>query len=402
MEVDNNTTFADVKRYVLERKEREKTFKENVDFHVTNPRAKYQQNRRWMFTCNNPEIPPEQFLTVLKTMHKARYVVFQLEKGKLGTPHYQGYIEFKQPIRRRTLLNVIKMWYEPARGTQKQCITYCTKTDTQMEEPWEWGEPTKQGTRTDLISFRDEVSKGATARDLIYKYPTIMALYPGFYNRCNLLTFDHYKIVGRHVILCIGAPGTGKTEWARAYSTPKDTWCRPIGTNQWFDGYDGQDVAVIDDYGGGGSKYKLTDLLRLTHAFTETVPVKNGFTHWRPETIIFTTNYHPSLWYNLNPETPDCGDVYGNFKVTKKDRRVSYEALARRFTEIIEFRKGEKPRRYKQDAANFFFDRKHPLHPEYCEVYDAFDIYFKEEIEDKFEDMDIEQLETHKVAYKHI
>lgn len=391
MECNDNPHLEKVRKIIREEKEQRKynlAFTKNVDFHLTNPRAKYQRGRRWMFTCNNPEIPSEQFLTVLKTINKARYVVFQLEKGQKGTPHYQGYIEFKEPIRRQTLCNVIKMWYSPARGTQKQCIAYCTKKDTQLEEPWEWGEPTKQGTRTDLISFRDEVTEGKTGRELLQKYPTIMAVYPGFYNLCSKLTRKHYQIIGREVILCIGEAGTGKTEYARTYAPYEDTWLRPVATNKWFDEYDGQSVAIFDDYGGGGSKYKLTDLLRLLHGWTETVPYKGGFTIWKPDTIILTTNYHPALWYNINPRMQDCGDHYQGYS-QKKDRRASYKALARRFTQVIEFRINKKPRKYTGKAPNFFFDTTTQLHPEYVETVDPFELYFQQDIGDKFQDMEL-------------
>lgn len=51
-------------------------------------------NRRWTFTLNNPGAgeEPEAVKAKFGTGKGYRYLVFQLEQGASGTPHYQGLI----------------------------------------------------------------------------------------------------------------------------------------------------------------------------------------------------------------------------------------------------------------------------------------------------------------------
>jgi len=73
--------------------------------------------------------------------------------------------------------------------------------------------------------------------------------------------------------------------------------------------------------------FRLKDLLRLTHDWSEIIPIKGGFAPWCPQTIIFTANEHPGTWYNLHEDR----------EKRYLDRTMSYKALARRFTMVYLF-----------------------------------------------------------------
>ena len=71
---------------------------------------------------------PEEMIEELEDLG-VTYAVFQLEEGKNGTPHYQGYVAFEK--KRLTaiehLLRGAGHW-EISRGSPTQNREYCTKT----------------------------------------------------------------------------------------------------------------------------------------------------------------------------------------------------------------------------------------------------------------------------------
>ena len=55
------------------------------------------KGRAFVFTMNNPDKTGDVFLEELKVQFTLKYAIFQLEKGENGTPHFQGYVELKNP-----------------------------------------------------------------------------------------------------------------------------------------------------------------------------------------------------------------------------------------------------------------------------------------------------------------
>ncbi len=315
------------------------------------------RSRKFCFTSNNPKKSPDDFLDYVISWESSRYVVFQYETGKNSTLHVQGYVEFDAVQRVSTLGERHLMHFEIRRGTFRQAVDYVNKTRTAVEGTRrEWGDPVKQGERNDLIAFRDSIKQKTRIRDVIEQFPREIARYPKFYRLCKSVFFEHGENKDKEVILCIGEPRTGKTKWARELS--KDYWINPIATSNWFDGYEQQEVAILDDYGVGGTIYRLVDLLRLTHSWSETVPIKGGFTQWNPRIVCLTTNYPPLLWYILGK----------NEEEGRVSRWISYEALYKRFTKVLLFERGEKEPKVCDDIPAFFLDMnekyEHQIVPE--------------------------------------
>ena len=72
----------------------------------------------------------------------ARYAVFQEEVGENGTRHLQGYIEFPSPRRMAWIKEHMEddtVHLEKAMGTPEQCRDYCTKEETRVGGPYEFG-----------------------------------------------------------------------------------------------------------------------------------------------------------------------------------------------------------------------------------------------------------------------
>lgn len=83
--------------------------------------------RRMVFVWNNPT----NDIDVSKLDDKkVRYLVYQLEVGESGTPHLQGYVEFKDTTSHGTaskLLGIGKAHWESAKGDAADNIHYCSK-----------------------------------------------------------------------------------------------------------------------------------------------------------------------------------------------------------------------------------------------------------------------------------
>ena len=95
----------------------------------TIPGAKKQRestSKYWCFTFNNYcESDVVELVNVFKSFD-LKYI-FGEEVGKEGTPHLQGYIESKKPIRWSGLRLPNKIHWEKRRGTREQNLVYCTK-----------------------------------------------------------------------------------------------------------------------------------------------------------------------------------------------------------------------------------------------------------------------------------
>ena len=81
----------------------------------------------WCYTLNNYTEEESEAL-----WKEGTYQIQGYEKGSEGTPHIQGYIEFKNAKRLSTLKKINpRIHWEIRRGNQKAAIQYCKKSDCQ-------------------------------------------------------------------------------------------------------------------------------------------------------------------------------------------------------------------------------------------------------------------------------
>jgi hypothetical protein len=275
--------------------------------------------RGWCWTLNNPVLQPIEVLEILNPV--SDYVIFQLEEGEQGTPHYQGYVWFKSRKRLSAIRALLpRARWAAAKGTPQQNTVYCTKEEGRLDGWWMGGELPEQtqGKRTDLHSVAEFIQEGNGYADVADIYPHLVIKYSRGI-RALLNAQRMARSSPPEVVLAFGPTGCGKTRFAMEYSVDekKELWASPLGNGLWFDGYCGEPVALIDEFAGAGSKYPLVGLLRLLDRYAIRVPVKGDFVWWCPEIIFITTNYHPREWYKW------------------ADRQPSYIALARRFSRVM-------------------------------------------------------------------
>lgn len=131
-----------------------------------------------MFTLNNPESP------IQWDEEDVVYAVYQGEVGEEGTPHYQGYVEFRRNMRLTALQRIVpRAHWERRQGSAHQARDYCMKEDTQVEPPLEFGqfsEGGKQGRRLDLEDALQTMKGGAGKDEMYEQHPEVFAKYPRF------------------------------------------------------------------------------------------------------------------------------------------------------------------------------------------------------------------------------
>jgi hypothetical protein len=100
-----------------------------------------------------------------------------------------------------------------------------------------------------------------------------------------------------------GPTGTGKSH--RVFSTwdIEDFYVVPEqhGNSVWLDGYDGEEIAVFDDF--NWEEIPIKTFLRLLDKWPVTAQVKNGMTYPCWTKVYITSNINPVHWYpNAHPE----------------------------------------------------------------------------------------------------
>lgn len=277
-----------------------------------------------MFTWNNPGQQPIEFSERLVSLKDFQYVSFQRESGENGTPHYQGYIEFKKPKRVTQLKKIDRaIHWENRRGTQAEAVAYTQKEDTRLDGPYVSGEltPNRQGERSDLSSCIDTLkSRGYAA--MVDEHPETFVKYHRGLDALTAAMKPAIKNVPDNVLL-FGPPGTGKTRaFYDVFQDPTNRWVQPItnSTTIWFDGYRGQEAVLFDDFDGKRSHFALSTLLRITDRYELQAPVKGNHIWFNPKYIYFTSNYHPRDWYDWS------------------EREQQYPALVRRFCSVVWFK----------------------------------------------------------------
>lgn len=130
---------------------------------------KYTGVRNYCFTSFE-KVPPKFINT------KMAFMVYQREMcPETKKLHWQGYIEFKEKesiVSIKRMLNDKTIHLEMRKGTQQQCIDYCTKEESRQEGsmPVFFGKKKNQGQRTDLDGMLEMIEAGHTSYEVLREF----------------------------------------------------------------------------------------------------------------------------------------------------------------------------------------------------------------------------------------
>lgn len=243
------------------------------------------------------------------------YYVYGREKcPDTGKTHWQGFLQVKNALSLNAIKAIIndeddETHIEKMRGTAKEASDYCKK-DGKIHE---YGEIRggKQGDRNDLKRLKEGVKEGKT-----------MKLMDEDINSATSIKFveNYSKYWGpvrkwkTIVIWYYGATEMGKSRDAFEEAGEDVYVC--METSQWWEGYDGQNNVIIDDFRADFSKFHY--LLKLFDRYPMRVQIKGGSKQFVANKIWVTCPYHPS-------------------KVYKERNKEDIQQLLRRIDVIVKF-----------------------------------------------------------------
>ena len=278
--------------------------------------------KAWCFTWNNPthkNLFPDGLPEAIS------YLVYQLERGKEGTPHLQGYVYFSK----QATFNTVKQMefktpdgasvfpfrqahLEVAKGKPEHNKAYCTKADTRVEGPWELGNcPGGQGDRSDLREAAVELQRTGDIRSID---PAIFLKYASGCLKLAALAppprRDNLK-----VITIVGPSGIGKSY--AVHDLYPDVYVVNMGNaGLWWDGYTGQSAVLFEEFKG---QVQLQKMLQILDPYPLRLEIKGGLVPARFSIVFITSNTMPSEWYENKEGRRDA-------ELAALDRRLDTES----------------------------------------------------------------------------
>ena len=200
-----------------------------------------------------------------------------------------------------------------ANGTYKQASDYCKKDGkfhefgTLPEDAHVKG--SKAGNKANSDKWREisDLAKAGKLSDIDNKYPKPFV---NCYRNLQAIRKDHTpkldNLAGVCGIWIYGKSGVGKTRLVTKLYP--DAYLKRM--NKWYDGYNGEDVIVLDDLDPSHS-FMGYELKKLADRYCFLAEIKNASMYIRPKRVVVTSQYPiEAIW---------------------KDDKETKEALARRF-----------------------------------------------------------------------
>jgi hypothetical protein len=262
-------------------------FRSHLDMSVkrtTKPLSAASQLRRVVFTLNNYT---ELEFQNLKSLPNIKAIIIGKEVGATGTKHLQGAVCFDKPVRFSTLKRLSpRAHWERMAGTPAQAFEYCRKDS----DYWEFGDLPSQGKRSDLLDAVEKIQSGQPISSVVetVEGASVYVKYHKGLKSLAQLVNNSQPLRPKRIVWLHGPTGVGKTRTAVEF-------CQSLGVPywisgrdlQWFDGYIGQPVAIIDDFRWKHIGFSF--FLRILDRYEVQVPIKGDFVRWNPAVIFITT-----------------------------------------------------------------------------------------------------------------
>lgn len=259
-------------------------------------RAK-SQFHAWTFTVNNYTDEDEAAVKSLSDF--ASYIVCGKEVGEQGTPHLQGYCYMLKPTTRKAMSRVLKRAaLFVSRGSDFDNFGYAQK-----ESLWyKYGTAPGQGKRSDV----EEVGQMTRMRDIAAATTSLPALKLA---QARLEFVEPKRQWLPTVIWLYGPSGSGKTKSVFDAYGYDDV--HKQDSFKWWQGYDGHEIVVIDDFRADFCKFH--EFLTLVDRYPYVVEQKGGSRQLRARVMFITSCYSPWEVYK-NKTTEDMKQLVRRLK----------------------------------------------------------------------------------------
>lgn len=293
--------------------------------HTSVVKRNQQRVRRFVFTINNPTD------LEINSLSLCNFTFLTYGKEHFAnpglTPHLQGCAVIGRQMAFSTLKKTPgfeRAHIEQMKGTIEQAVAYCHKEDP---TPFVLGDLPKPGKRNDILNAVQKLKSGTTIKQLVHDDDEAAVVFVKYHRGLQALAtqLTPSRTNPPTIIWISGSTGSGKTRSTLEFADKLglDFWISNESL-QWFDGFNGQPVAIFDDYRTSFCKFGF--LLRLLDRYPLRVPVKGGFVVWNPRYIFVTTPKSPEATWNLR--TPE--------DIQQLVRRVSYQIIDQDYDSIRE------------------------------------------------------------------
>lgn len=245
------------------------------------------RSRAWCFTLNNPTDEEKKYIKE-NDLKKFSYVIVGQEQGESGTPHLQGYIEYKDQKTFMVMKKILPRCHlESRKGTALQNKTYCSKEGNLLREE---GVISKQGKRNDLEEIKALAQNGAGMREILEIATNVQSVKMA---ETYLKYYEKPRNWKPEVKWYWGKTGSGKSRSAHD-EMPDAYIC--METGRWWEGYDAHEDIIIDDMRGDFCKFHV--LLKLLDRYEFRIECKNGSRQLLAKRIIITSSQSPEQMWN--------------------------------------------------------------------------------------------------------
>ncbi|WP_293970341.1 viral replication protein [uncultured Ruminococcus sp.] len=287
------------------------------------------QSRKWLLTINNPEtsgLNHEEITRILMLMNVSYFCIVD-EIATTGTPHTHIFVYRKSPIRFSTLKNKFPVAHiDKSLGSCEDNRNYLRKegkwSETQKAETnligtfEEYGElpDERQENNPDYADLLEDVENGMSTGEIVKNKPQYIFRVNGIDDLRNTLKSDIYLNMFRQVdvtYLCSSIADFDRTYYIYNHHKYSDI-CRITNYDKnglvRFDGYNGQDVLVFEDF---ASQINIENMINYINIFPIQLPAR-----YRDKVACYTKVYissnlplsrqyittqedNPELWNNF-------------------------------------------------------------------------------------------------------